>query len=467
MDRRKNEVEVLPYNLILTFLGKYVDVKTIQSVLMKLFITVILLYPGVASQAQVGAQELKLDQAIHAAAENNKKVSLSKLDEKIALAQYKQTDAIFLPQVSLAYTAMVTDNPLNAFGVKLQQKIITQNDFNPQLLNHPSGTWDFMTGINVQQPIINMDRLYERKSALKQTELYQFKTQRTKEYIAFQVQQAYMQLQLAYEAKKVLEDGLQTVNAICKFTNDRYSQGLLQKSDVLNVEVQVKIAESNIADAESNIKNASDNLGLLMNVPAGVIYKTEKFSFSATTGISTDSLSETRSDFKAMETAIQSYDLMIKSSKMSYLPRLNAFANYQFNNSKIAGFGANAYLAGVQLSWDIFKGNQTQNKIATQTLERDKLEEDLAKQKDESNIELQKTYRQLSDSKFKIQQQKLSVEFADEALRILQNRYMQGLVNTTDLLTAQTQLSQQKLMYQQTVFAANITAAYLQFLTRN
>jgi hypothetical protein len=66
----------------------------------------------------------------------------------------------------MGYTAMVSDNPLNAFDIKLQQKNISQADFNPYLLNHPTGTWNFMTGINVQQPLINTDRLYERKSVL-------------------------------------------------------------------------------------------------------------------------------------------------------------------------------------------------------------------------------------------------------------------------------------------------------------
>lgn len=440
--------------------------KNAEKILLKMIATIFLLYLFTNTSAQPVLKKLTLDEAIQTAVENNKNVSLSKLDEKIAFAKYKQTDAIFLPQVSMGYTAMVTDNPLNAFGIKLQQKNISQDDFNPHLLNHPSGTWDFMTGINVQQPLINPDRLYERKSALKQTELFQLKTRRTKEYITFQVQQGYSQLQLAYEAKKVLDEGLQTVKAIYKFTNDRYNQGLLQKSDVLNVEVQLKTAESNIADAESNIKNASDYLSVLMNVPSGTIYTTDVFP-SFVSEILMDSLPEHRADFKAAEIAIQSYDLMIKSSRMSFLPRLNAFGSYQLNDSKIAGFGAGAYLAGLQLSWDLFKGNQTKNKITTQILERNKLEEELSKQKDESKMELQKTQRKFSDSKFKIAQQKLSVALADEALRILQNRYSQGLVNTTDILTAQTQLSQQKLMYQEALFTANVTAAYLKFLTTN
>lgn len=415
--------------------------------------------------AQDSTVVLQLSDLIAQATTNNKNIQLAKMDEQIATSNYKQTQAIFLPQVGLSYTAFTTNNPLNAFGFKLQQKSITQEDFNPALLNNPSATPDFMTQLNLQQPIINMDMLYMRKSALKQTELYQYKTQRTKEQIIYQAQQAYLQLQMSYDAQKVLQEALEAAKAMYKFTNDRYVQGLLQKSDLLNVEVQIKSIETNFADVKTNISNASDYISLLMNKPTGVVYSIEAPTTSIDNSLAVDTLSSNRSDFKAMQTAIESYDLAIKSTKMSYLPKLNAFANYQLHDKAMLGFGAGAYLAGVQLSWDIFKGNSTKNKIATQTLERNKMAEQLDNQKEESRVELNKTYRQFTDAIFKMQQQQTSVDQANEALRILQNRYQQGLVNTTDVLMAQTQLSQQKLAYTQAVFSKNVSLAYLQFLT--
>ena len=436
----------------------------LQQLLLRLFVISMLVLSANHLMAQTSIKSITVEDAIQTAIANNKNVTVAVMDEKIALSNYKQTAAVYLPQVSLSYTAMVTNNPLNAFGVKLQQSKITQNDFNPALLNNPSATSDYMTRLDVMQPIVNLDRNWQRKAALKQTELYQFKTQRIKEYITYQVQQAYLQLQMGYQVKMVAEEALQTVTAIHKFTGDRYAQGLLQKSDLLNVEVQIKATETSIAEAVSNIATASDYLSMLMNVASGTIYTVN--ALKATSNVeAADSLNTSRADFKAMQTAIQSYDLMIESSKKSYLPRLNAFANYQLNDKKVLGFGANAYLAGLQLSWDIFKGNQTKNKISTQVLERNKIAAELSKQKDESNLELQKTKRQLNDAKYKMQQQEASVLLAEEALRILQNRYTQGLVNTTDVLTAQTQLNQQKLFYQQAVFTKNVTAAYLQFLT--
>lgn len=129
------------------------------------------------------------------------------------------------------------------------------------------------------------------------------------------------------------------------------------------------------------------------------------------------------------------------------------------------GFGAGAYLAGIRLSWNIFKGNTTKNTMAAQTLERNKLAVQLEQQKEQSQTELSKTKREMADSQFEIAQQTKAIEQASESLRILQNRYEQGLVNTTDVMLSATQLSQQKLALAQAIFNQQVTIAYLQFLT--
>jgi len=438
----------------------------------KYFISIIILAVALfnAGVTNVVAQDsiklLRLDEAISATLNNNKAIQLAKLDESIAASNYKQTEAIYLPQVGFSYTAMSSNNPLNAFGFKLQQKSITQNDFNPSLLNSPGGTADFTTKLELQQPLINMDLLYKRKAAAKQTELYQYKTQRTKEYLTYEVKKAYLQLQLAYDGVKVLEEALQTTKAVYTFTDNHFKQGLIQKSDVLNAQVQITIVETNLAKANSNIRNASDYLSLLMGQGDAVIYKAENnLQTTVSTNPASTKIAANRPDFLAMQKAIEATDLMIISSKKSYLPKLNAFGSYQFNDNSMLGFGANAYMAGVQLSWNIFKGNSTKNLIATQKLERNKLAEQLAQQKEQSQLELNKAYRDLADAQFDIQQQKSSIEQATESLQILQNRFGQGLVNTTDVLMATTQLSQQKFALAQATFTSNVTKAYLQLLT--
>ena len=98
-------------------------------------------------------------------------------------------------------------------------------------------------------------------------------------------------------------------------------------------------------------------------------------------------------------------------------------------------------------------------------MERDKLVEQLAQQKDQSQLELNKAYRDLADSRFEINQEKVSVQQAAESLRILQNRYQQGLLNTTDILMSQSQLLQQRFALAQAQFTFNVTECYIQLLT--
>lgn len=414
--------------------------------------------------AQDSTRHIRIEEAVALALNNNRTLHLAQLDEQIAAANYKQTEAIYLPQIQLSYNAMSTNNPLNAFGFKLQERSITQNDFNPDLLNHPAGTPDFMGQLSIQQPLVNIDLLYMRKSAAKQTEVYQYKTQRTKEYLTFEVQKAFLQLQLTYQLVKVLEEALQTAQSVYTFTDNHFKQGLVQKSDVLNAQVQVSKVQSSLTKTKSAIQNVSDYLGNLLGQKMGITYQVDEMAPAAPSHNGMDTITTTRADFMAIQKAIEASDLMINSNKMSYLPKLNAFANYQLNDSRMLGFGANAYLAGVQLSWDIFKGNKTKNVIATQIVERNKLSEQLLQQKDQSRVEVQKANRDLADAQAEIKQHKVAIEQAAESLRILQNRYQQGLVNTTDILMAVSQLSEQRFSLAQAEFAGNVTKAYLEFL---
>jgi len=411
------------------------------------------------------AMPLSLQEALDAAGINNKEIVLAKLEEEGATARFRQTNAVFLPQIRVSYTAMSSNNPLNAFGFQLQQQSITPADFNPDLLNNPSNTQNFMTKAEWQQPILNLDMLYMRKAAHEQSAIYALKTRRTREYLTFEVQKAYAQLQLAQQAQLVLEDALKTVNSIFTSTQNRFEKGFLQKSDVLNVQVQVNAMERQFAEAKSNVQNASDYLSVLMDKPTGVVYTVNLIDNITVVDSMETKIPENRADFQAMESAVAAHDRMISSGKMAYLPKLNAFAEYMLNDAEVLGFGSNSYLVGAQLSWTLFNGTTTRNKIEEYRIERNKTAEQLQYQKNQSQVELNKTLRQLQDARFSLQQYETAVSQATEALRILQNRYEQGLVATNDILQSQTQLAQQKLYQAQAMFTFNTTQAYLQFLT--
>jgi len=170
----------------------------------KLAFAIVIVLNSFVVNAQNPVKSLLLDDAIRMAMEQNTQIALAKTDEKIALSQFKQTEAIWLPQVNLSYTGFTTNQPLSAFGFKIQQAQLQQADFNPAILNNPGATSHVMTQLSVQQPLFNPEQLYMRNSALKQSEVYSFKTQRTREVIVMQVTNSYLQLEYAYEVVKVM-----------------------------------------------------------------------------------------------------------------------------------------------------------------------------------------------------------------------------------------------------------------------
>ena len=409
--------------------------------------------------------QLTLAHATEETLKNNREITLANLDQQIAAAKYNQTNVVFLPNINLSYTAFATNNPLNAFGFKLQQQSIAASDFNPQLLNNPAATQNYMTKAEWNQPIINMDMIAMRKAAHTQVDVYAYKTKRTKEYLTFEVQKAYSQLQVAHQAVSVLTEALQTVKTIYKSTNDYFEKGLLQKSDLLQVQVQLTTTESKLAEAKSNVKNASDYLSLLMGSKSRVIYSTTALEKLIEGEAKEVQVPANRSDFQAMQSALNAQNQMLNSGKYSYLPKLNAFVNYFINDNSAFGFKSDSYLAGAQLSWNIFNGTSVRNKVSEYKSERNKIEQQLSYQKEQAQLELDKTNRQQQDAAFAIHQQETAVAQTSEALRIMKDRYEQGLVSTNDLLQAQTLLSQQKLYQAQAIMQYNVTSAYREFLT--
>ncbi|SDS92496.1 TolC family protein [Winogradskyella sediminis] len=398
--------------------------------------------------------------------ERNTSLKISEEDFQQAKADFKQTNAVFLPNISASHTAMATTNPLMAFGSKLNQEILTQNDFNPALLNDPSQIENYATKIEVQQPLINIDGMYQRKAAKSKMDAMALKTERTQDYLAFEVEKAYMQLQLAYKAVTVLEKALEAANANKKLADNSFKQGYLQRADVLNVEVRVTEVQNQLQSAKSNVENASNYLSFLMNDETYVVYIPADELEVSTRTLEDQTISENRSDIKAMALASNAYEAMNKADKMAFLPRLNAFGSYELYDDQIFQAGANGYTFGAQLSWDIFQGSKRFAKAQKSKSEFEQSKLEYQQYVSQSNLELNKAKRAFLDAANKLKLITLALEQSEESLRIRTNRFKEGLEKTSDLLMAETQFSKKQLEYYQTIFEYNYAQAYLEFLTK-
>lgn len=399
--------------------------------------------------------------------EKNIQLKIAQQNNAAAKADYRQTNALFMPSIAASYTGISTTNPLMAFGSKLNQEILSASDFNPDLLNNPTKTKNFATKIEVLQPLINSDGWLARKAAHGKMDAYVLQTARYQEYLNWETSKAYRQLQLSYKALAVMQKSKRTVLANLKTVQHYFAQGLIQKTDVLAMQIRVNEVENQVQFGLSSVQNASDYLAFLMDDKnQNVIYKpADELSETQTSIEPTLLLPDSRKDIQALSKSTDAYQAMHLSSKLSLLPKLNAFGNYELYDTEFLGTKAKGYTVGAQLSWSIFDGYSSLGKIEKAKAEAQKSNFELAQYKAKSQLELNSAWRNLTDLINKVSLSKLALEQSQEAYKIKANRFTQGLEKTTDLLNSETQVLQKELEHLQAVFELQVNQHYIQFLT--
>jgi len=431
--------------------------------------TVLIVFNLMLISLFASAQQTKtisLQDAINQASLKNTQIKIAEQNKAISNALYKQSMAVFLPNVSVNNSIMATNSPLNNFGFKLLQQTTVMADFNPDVLNNPDEITNFSTQIQLQQPLINIDGFHQRKAAKLVKTASEFGLARTKDGIKLQVQTAYLKLQLSYKALDVVKQALKTVKANHKYVTDLYKQGLVQKSDVLNIEVYVASVENQLQQTKSMIKNTSDQLAYILgnsdkNI---VLVPTDSLTLIKNFTESKQVLAEQRTDILAYKSQVEAQKQMLKASQSKFLPRANAFANYEWNTADFLGFKANNYLVGLQLSWSVFSGGKHLNKIKQEKATLAKAQLGYQDYITKTKLDFSKTKRKLKDALANLHRSKLAVSQSAEVLKITTNRYKQGLEKTTDLLNAQTQYQSKQLEYYQAILLYNATYNYLKFL---
>jgi len=398
--------------------------------------------------------------------ENNNTIKMSQQDVLAAKGDFNQSNAVILPNLSVSHTAMATTNPLMAFGSKLNQEILIQADFNPLLLNNPSQIEDYATRIVVQQPLVNLDGIFQRKAAKAQLNAVELKADRTNAYIDLEVEKTYMQLQLAYKSVKVLEEAKKAALENKRLADNSFKQGYLQKSDVLAVEVRLTEIDNQLQYAKSNIHNVSNYLSVLMNDNSYAVLQPSDSLTLVVSDIYTEGLPENRKDLQAMSLSSEAYQQMYRADKMSFLPSLNAFGTYELHDDQVFQGNANGYLIGAELKWNIFEGSKRFGKLQKSRAEFEKSKLEMYQYKAESQLELNRAMRLLQDAKNNLDLTSLALQQSEESLRIRTNRFEQGLEKTTDLLNTETQSTQKKLEYYTTIFNYNYALDYVSFLTK-
>jgi len=432
----------------------------------KRFIIAVFLLFSIIVRGQQGSQSpWTLQQVLEIARQNNWEIKKSAQEILRQKAEFRSTLSAFLPEVSISESVTRTNDPLAAFGIKLQQQIVTQSDFNPDLLNSPDDVTDFNLGIMVNQPVFNPDAIAGRKAVAYNLEAAGQKNVHLRFYIEYLVKQSYYAIQMAKAKQDVLKEAFEYAKENHRIAGNNLEEGFVSKADVMDAYVRVVELEKKSAEAENDVISAQQMLAFLLGLDIDTpIVPGEKLSKIQLQANPSEYRIDGRSDVLAYTNGVRAFERMETMNKLKFVPRLNAFGAFNFHSDDFPGINAKSWVIGAKLQWTIFSGNKNfagvKEARANVQLSKFKHKEYVNK----NNIELDKAERSLSVAEISFNASVLAVEQTKEALRIRQDRYSQGLERTSDLLAAETAYSEKQLERLNALFYYNKTVFYLQYL---
>ena len=280
------------------------------------------------------------------------------------------------------------------------------------------------------------------------------------------MKKAYKQLQLAQEAVTVFEKIKVGTDANLKQSLDFFEEDLIKETDVLSAKVRALEVENQLNQSKNQSIGASDYLAFLIGIESNTLLSASDIFQEPLTNsdLSAESNNEARSDILAYKKGVSAKEQMLKSARNKFLPRINAFGAYEWNDKDFLGTRANNYMIGASLSWDLFKGYKNIGKIKKAKAELQLQKLDFDDYLEQNNLKIKEAKRSLVLSIQKIETGRLSKEQSEEALRIRTNRFNQGLEKMTDLIQSETLFASKNLEYLNAINTYFTAKFYLEFL---
>ncbi|MBX7150138.1 TolC family protein [bacterium] len=422
----------------------------------------------VTAQTLMAGENLSLEEALRRAKTNNFDLLQARYETDYARGDKNKSYSVFLPQITLSEMAITTTDPLNVFGFKLKQEIVAQSDFNPTLLNDPKRIDNFTTKIEFKQPLINPDGLWGKSAAHNALNAMEQKEMRTGFYIEFAVKAKYYELVLARQSLAVIDKSLEAARANRDLAKNYFDQGMITQSDFLFADVRLLDLENKKNETENSIKNTNEALKLLLGIdnyeeiiPTDSLEPPKSLNFLK----SIENINNDRSDMRAMKSGMLASQQMIRMQEFKFLPSLNAFGSYEWNDKKLFGTGGKNWMVGAMLKWDIFTGfdqvGEIQKAKAKYQLAKNAYQQNRLKNKND----LETALRNLETAKKKITLTGKAIQQASENFRILTDRYSKGMEKTTDLLNAEAMLANAQLDYLNALYFYTMNVFMLELLS--
>ncbi len=410
-------------------------------------LTLLLLASGVGWAQEREALTLPL--AVEVAFRSHPLIRATASGKELAEAQVQEARGMRWPMIQLSETVMNGNNPVFAFGSLLEQARFTEQNFFLPRLNNPDPLTNFRFGVTIKAPLFD-----QRQSATRVTQA-QYRSQQADaqsdqvhQRIRFEVLRAFYGLLLAQARKEVTDESVKLAEADIKLSRDRVEAGTSVVSDLLAAEVQLAEAKQQQIQAAGDLLTAqaalNTALGIAIETPQQVSGQLVEKQFDLAGQEELVRLAvQHRPELMRAGLALQSGEEGVKGARSEYLPRVDLFANFGASrNDWISGSGD--YTVGASVTFNLFDAGRNariaQAKAAAGIAAGER--ENLVNQ---IRFEVVRAHQQFLTARERIKVAERMISQATEALRIVQDRYQEGLTTITEVLRAATTLTRARL----------------------
>jgi TolC family type I secretion outer membrane protein len=400
--------------------------------------------------------ELSLPAAVATALRENPEIEAARSQEEIAAQRTRQARAGALPRLGLSESFQRTNNPAAVFAHKLGQERFGLSDFAIDRLNHPNAVSNFATHLTATWPLYDGGRTWHGwRQAREGREAAALGLTRTRQTVIARTTAAYTAALMARESLAVVERAMAAARAHLAAAATRHAAGLAVKSDWLQAQVRLADLEQQSLAAESGIAVAQAALCDAMGVPLG-----RRFSLAAelAAGPQPEGPVEQwvaialnrRPDLRELAAREAMAREEVGKARAAHLPSLALVGDYQVNTGDFESSGDN-YSLGAVVSVTLFAGLGPSAQVAE--AEAAVRQFQALRRQAESRVTLEaRRAHALAQSAFqRIAVTRQAVAQAEEAVRIVGNRYENGLLTIVELLGAAAALQQARTLHTQSL----------------
>jgi outer membrane protein TolC len=355
-----------------------------------------------------------------------------------------------LPAVRIDAGLVHTTDPIGAFGTTLRQRTITQQDFDPTRLNFPDAARNVVGAVVVEQPLFNGDAWAGRRAATRAADAASATADWTRTATRTNVIRAYFGAMLASEHVTAYAAGLRAGQAHVRQAESMFTNGMVTASDALLATVKAGEVETGLLKAQGDAANARRALLTLLGDATTSVELPPSLPDAAAVRdlvrtLSQDTTTLPRADVSAATAQRSAADADLLRAKSGFIPRVNSFARYDWNDPRRAFGGEKNWTVGVMASWALFTGGTelSETQAATSRLRAATAMADGATA--QAALEAAQSSTALETALARLTIAERSVTQAADAHRIVARRYAGGLATIIELFDASAMETQTQL----------------------